>query len=302
MIDLSNTQTKAGDYRPLGVIRVQGADSASFLQGQLSADIVKLAIGATTLAGYHNVQGRAIALLRVSRIAIDELLLTLPLELVAAVVSRLGRYVLRAKTKLSDVSDEIAVLGIDGAAANESDALLAARTVFDWGTARRVALRPKQPTRELAAPSATHLARWHAADIADGLAQVYVETSEAFVAQMLNLDVLGGIAFDKGCYTGQEVIARTHYRGRVKRRLQRFASSQTKVPLVCGVSGSLTDGRTFRVVDSVALSDGRWEWLGVTSLASEAPGVPGAPGPASTTVHDDSVAARQLPLPYPLPD
>ena len=65
-------------------------------------------------------------------------------------------------------------------------------------------------------------ASWERADIAAGLPQVYTATSEAFVAQMLNLDLLGAIAFDKGCYTGQEVIARAHYRGRVKRRLQRW--------------------------------------------------------------------------------
>ncbi len=299
MIDLSNTQTATGDYRRLGVIRVQGTDSASFLQGQLSADIVKLAVGATILAGYHNVQGRVIAVLRVSRLAIDELLLTLPLELVTPVVSRLGRYVLRAKTKMSDVSDEIAVIGIDGTATNESDALMGARTVFDWGTARRVALRPKQPVSESAAPSSIHLARWHAADIADGLPQVYAETSEAFVAQMLNLDALGGIAFDKGCYTGQEVIARAHYRGRVKRRLQRFASTEARVLLAIGSSGSLTDGRGFRVVDSIQLSDGRCEWLGVAALASA---TQSSTDPEPATAPEESVATQQLPLPYPLPD
>ena len=73
-------------------------------------------------------------------------------------------------------------------------------------------------------------ASWERADIAAGLPQVYTATSEAFVAQMLNLDLLGAIAFDKGCYTGQEVIARAHYRGRVKRRLQRWHATAGTAP------------------------------------------------------------------------
>src|SRR5438876_544068 len=80
------------------------------------------------------------------------------------------------------------------------------------------------------------------------------------VAQMLNLDVLGAIAFDKGCYTGQEVIARAHYRGRVKRRLQRFAS-RGPLRLRPSDSGQLSDGRAFKVVEAVQLADGRCEFL-----------------------------------------
>ena len=76
---------------------------------------------------------------------------------------------------------------------------------------------------------------WLQLDIAAGLPQGYAATSEEFVAQMLNLDVLNGIAFDKGCYTGQEVIARAHYRGRVKRRMQRFVTRDAQRPRIPGV-------------------------------------------------------------------
>jgi folate-binding protein YgfZ len=138
---------------------------------------------------------------------------------------------------------------------------------------------------------------WRALDIADGIPQVYAATSEAFVAQMLNLDVVGGIAFDKGCYTGQEVIARAHYRGKVKRRMQRF---QTTGPsnLKPGDSGTLRDGRSFKVVDAAVLHDGRTEFLAVTTLS--AAGDEDAPGGASSAgiaVLD----AVPLALPYSLP-
>ena len=82
---------------------------------------------------------------------------------------------------------------------------------------------------------------WRLLDIADGVPQVYAATSEEFVAQMLNLDALGGISFEKGCYTGQEVIARAHYRGRVKRRMQRFLS-RGPAKLAVGESGVLRTG------------------------------------------------------------
>jgi folate-binding protein YgfZ len=155
---------------------------------------------------------------------------------------------------------------------------------------------------------------WRLLDIADGVAQVYAATSEEFVAQMLNLDALGGIAFDKGCYTGQEVIARAHYRGRVKRRMQRFVS-RGALKLAPGESGQLADGRTFKVVDAVPLANGRSEFLAVAPVvagveterpARESPAgteetTPGAVGTAAAaaTVQID---AEVLPLAYALPE
>src|SRR5579883_1673388 len=111
---------------------------------------------------------------------------------------------------------------------------------------------------------------WRQLDIIAGLPQVYGATSEEFVAQMLNLDLVGAIAFDKGCYTGQEVIARAHYRGRVKRRLQRFRS-RGPLDLKPGDAGELTDGRAFKVIEAVRLEDGRCEFLAVAPLPTPEP-------------------------------
>jgi folate-binding protein YgfZ len=161
---------------------------------------------------------------------------------------------------------------------------------------------------------------WLRLDIAAGLPQVYAATSEEFVAQMLNLDVLGGISFEKGCYTGQEVIARAHYRGRVKRRLQRFMSREP-AKLAVGETGQLADGRSFKVVEAAELTNGRCEFLAVAPLA---PGVAAAAeddarpaaavsGPArsgataaetgaSAAAANAAIDAEQLPLPYALPN
>jgi folate-binding Fe-S cluster repair protein YgfZ len=113
---------------------------------------------------------------------------------------------------------------------------------------------------------------------------------------MLNLDAIGAIAFDKGCYTGQEVIARSHYRGRVKRRLQRFRTRDSR-QLTAGDAGELSDGRTFKVVSAVALADGGWEFLAVAPLAAE-DGRATRSAPAAVT---QPLEAEQLALAYPLP-
>jgi folate-binding protein YgfZ len=161
---------------------------------------------------------------------------------------------------------------------------------------------------------------WLRLDIAAGQPQVYAAASEEFVAQMLNLDVLNAIAFDKGCYTGQEVIARAHYRGRVKRRMQRFVSREA-CDLAPGVSGQLADGRAFKVVLATQLADGRCDFLAVAPLVGAghdeaAATVPGAPvvtgaqtgGPGAAPIAAPSatgpatIAADQVSLPYSLPD
>lgn len=246
----------------LGLLRFHGPDAAAFLQGQLSNDIESLAVGATQLAGYHSPQGRVIALLRLTRVAPGEILAQLPQELVEPVAQRLRRYVLRSKLAI-DVLD---------AAAAASGA------------------------------TCTDATRSRPADIAAGLPQVYAATSEQFVAQMLNLDCIGAVSFSKGCYTGQEVIARAHYRGRVKRRMQRFvttaADASAAPPLAPGVSIQLRDGRRLDVVDAAARTDGRIEFLAVAPLEVAAAAEPAAAGVDAPPLLD----CEQLPLPYALPE
>ena len=226
----------------LGVLAFRGNDSARFLQGQLSADTEKLALGSSTLAGLHNPQGRVIALLALLRSGAEEILAVLPRDLMAPVAQRLGKYLFRAKVRISDESDALRVLGAMAGAEP------AGSISISWGD-RRLLLAPRGTER---IDPGTSVAAWERADIAAGIPQVYAATSESFVAQMLNLDLLGAIAFDKGCYTGQEVIARAHYRGRVKRRLQRFRASVPLAQLSPGTHGTMTNGRGFIVVDAAS--------------------------------------------------
>jgi tRNA-modifying protein YgfZ len=289
----------------LGVLRVHGTDSASFLQGQLSSDVRRLGADRALLAGYHNPQGRVIALLRVLQLADDELLAILPRELLATVAQRLGKFVLRSKVRLSDTSTQWTLAGLIEPAAAAAAPTGLPEAVNGLGRRAaslivRVAQRParwlvvspvSQPP-QFAEASAAHTELWERQAIAAGEPEVYASTSEAFVAQMLNLDALGAIDFDKGCYTGQEIIARAHYRGRVKRRMQRFLTTEAAVAgLEVGHSGVLADGRTFRVVRAATHADGRCEFLAVTAER-------GANPAGATTL----VSAQELELPYSLPD
>ena len=138
---------------------------------------------------------------------------------------------------------------------------------------------------------------WQALDVSDGLPEVTVATSGQFVSQMLNLDVLDGIAFDKGCYTGQEIIARAHYRGRVKRRLQRFATEEQRT-LRAGERVTLADGRRAQVVRQARFGQVGSEFLAVAAPAGSEEETAAA---GASSEAEPLLAATQLSLPYELP-
>ncbi|HYB33554.1 MAG TPA: hypothetical protein VED45_09015 [Steroidobacteraceae bacterium] len=311
----------------LGAVRVRGMDAVPFLQGQLSNDVTRLGPARSLLAGYHNPQGRVIALLRLVQLAPDDLLAILPRELAGTVAQRLARFVLRAKAQVAEDSAQWAISGVlapaaappqhaatptpapppsaGGAwpaavnAAARRDGAIAVRVAGDPARWLLIAPARSAPALSGCEPAAPEL--WQRCAIAAGEPEVYAATSEEFVAQMLNLDVLGAIAFDKGCYTGQEVIARAHYRGRVKRRMQRFLSDQP-LQLQAGDSGVLPDRRSFRVVRAAGHPDGRCEFLAVTAVAA-AEGAAGAERAAAAAAAAAApLNAQQLELPYRLPD
>lgn len=294
----------------LGVLRARGTDVVQFLQGQLSNDVSRLGAERSLLAGYHNPQGRVLALLQLVHVADGDLLMILPRELVATLMGRLSKFILRARVRFADESDAWRIT--TAAAASHSTTsppsqVLAVTTGAVTCVAQtRVVCVGEAPVRWLVISPAAAAAplppgcmpvepqSWRGLQIAAGVPQVYAATSEEFVAQMLNLDALGAIAFDKGCYTGQEVIARAHYRGRVKRRLQRFVTRGPGV-LAAGDSGTMRDGRAFRVVEAVTTLDGRCEFLAVAPLVADAVAADAVAADAST------LAAETLPLPYAVP-
>lgn len=287
----------------LGTLRFQGPDTRSFLQGQLSNDLSALHPGMLLRAGLHNPQGRTLALLALAAAGADEVLAVLPRELLTGVAATLQRYVLRAQVKISEASAEYSIYGVSAAAERSAQPTApdsALSVLSGYAQDRGLLLVPSADP----APSGERLARsdWRALDIAAGLPQIYASTSGQFVAQMLNLDCIGAISFDKGCYTGQEVIARAHYRGRVKRRMQRFLSDYP-LQLAPGDHGELADGRSFRVVEALTRSDGRCAFLAVAALDSTATELDsgGETAVAASVPAASSISAQPLPLPYALP-
>lgn len=222
---LQVSQLRLADW---GVIRALGADAASFLHGQLTQDFALLDRDHARLAGFCTAKGRLLATMVGWRGGDEEILLALPAETLAATLKRLSMFVMRAKCKLSDASAEFAVYGLLGTSA--ADAWTLARDgdavqITLPGTGRALRVQPAgapAPAGKVITPD-----DWAWAEAEAGMAWVRGATVEAFVPQMINFEVLGGVNFKKGCYPGQEIVARSQYRGTLKRRLQVFETEGT---------------------------------------------------------------------------
>lgn len=207
----------------LGVIRALGDDAASFLQSQLTQDMVQMRPGDTRLAALCNPKGRMLASFIACRRAPDEFWLVCSRDLLPATLRKLSMFVLRAKVRLSDASDELSLHGLIGEtakAATASEALannafMAPLPPAD-GAAR--ALLITAAGSPAPAGQALPAGWWDWAAVRSGVATVTKTVAEAFVPQMLNYESAGGVNFKKGCYPGQEVVARSQFRGTVKRR------------------------------------------------------------------------------------
>ena len=215
----------------LGVIAASGDDAEHFLHNQLSNDVSGLDASHARLAGYCSAKGRLLATLLIWK---DEgrVLMALPRELLTSTMKRLQMFVLRSKVRLQDVSDELALIGIAGApfalppqpwqrSALEGGTLLrvpdsASLSRALWIGPVDAAQRcwPAWSAQRPAAPSSL----WRWTEIMAGLPQVVEATREQFVPQMINFELVGGVNFRKGCYPGQEIVARSQYLGKLKRR------------------------------------------------------------------------------------
>lgn len=204
----------------LAVLTIDGPDAATFVQGQATCDTRQLQPGAAMAGALCNLQGRML----VSFYAVagaDGLLLVLPRDRLLPVLQHLKKYAVFAKVVLRDAA--LAITGGLGMPAAHPDALLL-RPAAD-GTPRFLLL-----TATGAADNATDNAAWHAAAISAGDLLVDNALAERFLPQALNYDLTGAVSFKKGCYTGQEVVARMHFKGRMKERLYQATADTGAVP------------------------------------------------------------------------
>jgi folate-binding protein YgfZ len=268
------------------VLRIGGADATTFLQGQFTNDVRLLADGRTQVSACCTNQGRVIALVRLRRSG-EAIYALLPADLLDRVTTHLRKFVLRSKVEiLQPVNLDVgAIITGNAAAATQAHRMLdeAALTMspvplagstevvtFEYAPGREVIAAPPVAWLAISGLSscregARAQAEWLAADIAAGLPQVFAATSEQFIPQMLNVDLIDGVSFTKGCYTGQEIVARTHHLGRVKRRTLRFhvpGGAAAPAPL----STLLLDGAKAADVLMTAETDDGIELLAVTSL------------------------------------
>ncbi|HTP96485.1 MAG TPA: folate-binding protein [Burkholderiales bacterium] len=225
------------DLSHLGVIGFAGADAQSFLQGQVSCDVDRVGAGASTYGSYNTPKGRMLAAFLLWRDA-DGVLMQLPAELVTAIKDRLAKYVLRARVKVRDASDESVRIGLGGAGARallenalggapggvHEVAQLAGATVLGLPGGRWEIIAPPDRASALwdtlrAQAVSVGAPCWDWLEIVCGVPAIVPATQDRFVPQMANLDLIGGVSFDKGCYPGQEIVARTRYLGQIKRRM-----------------------------------------------------------------------------------
>lgn len=232
-----------------GLIRAQGADAGSFLQGQLTQDVHQLDAHQVRLAGYCSAKGRLLASGPLWRAGPDEWLWACSADVLPATLKRLSMYVLRAKCKLSDATAALPASILFGLVGDAATAWLGSRAPgLAWqrseaaggqvvrlpevdGSARYLLVLPAD-TAEPALPALPALPEgaWDWLDASSGVARIVAPTVEQFVPQMINFEIVGGVNFQKGCYPGQEIVARSQYRGSVKRRAFVFDCDAAAAP------------------------------------------------------------------------
>ncbi|GAB5606046.1 CAF17-like 4Fe-4S cluster assembly/insertion protein YgfZ [Sideroxyarcus sp. TK5] len=302
------------DLSQFGLLRVSGEDAQSFLQNLLSNDIRETDSGRAQLSSFNNAKGRMLASMLVWKQG-DDYLLQMPRGLCEAMRKKLSMYVLRSKVKISDISDERVCIGVSGDkalatlhgvyAALPSDSMTAVQaddTILIRRDAQRVQIVTSssrageiwQTLSAVAAPAGSPC--WDWLDIRAGVPFILPQTQEAFVPQMVNFELIGGINFKKGCYPGQEVVARMHYLGKAKRRMYLARVMTDSAPLPGDKVFSAADPTQpcGEVVNAAQAAHGGFELLAVVQTESA----------DAFPVHLGALTGPRLefePLPYALP-
>ena len=273
------------------LLSVTGDDAAAFLHAQFTNDVQALGAGEAQWNGWCTPKGRLLATFLLLRRA-EGFFLMLPAEIAPAVAKRLGMFVLRSKVKIQDVSELFARLGIAGSGAG-------AIVARNWGTApapmravekdgavcvaldrsRFVAFVPPAAAPAMWDLFGAHAAKagadaWEWSSIQAGVPTIVAATQEAFVPQMANFDLIGGVSFKKGCYPGQEIVARTQYRGGLKRRmaLAHLQGAERPAPGQSVYSGAFGEQAAGTIVSAAPAPEGGFDALVVAQIESLADG------------------------------
>ena len=285
----------------LGVIRVEGDDAAKFLHGQLTQDFALLGMDQARLAAFLSAKGRMQASFIGFKRSATEVLLVCSRDLLPPTLKRLSMFVLRAKAKLTDATHDFALFGLAGEAVPGGSQ--PAWTKTDLGAASIVHLYPAdgQPRALWVAPAsepapagpALDAALWQWSEVKSGVATLTTPVVEAFVPQMLNYESVGGVNFKKGCYPGQEVVARSQFRGTLKRRAY-IAHAAAEVAVGAEVFNTTDLEQPWGTVVQVAAAPGGgFDTIVSLQISATQEG-------SLQVGADNGAALALLPLPYPL--
>lgn len=293
--------TPANHFVPLtdlGLIRASGEDATTFLHNLLTNDISHLTEGLVRNAGLCTAKGRMIASFTIWREG-DDFLLLLSADILPGILKKLSMYVLRSKVKLADITGERVLLGTFGLSVGSTEPMTTA--AYEGGTAIRldanrcVLAVPLEKAAAIQAGlgAAGTLDDWHLAEIRAGMPRIVAATQEAFVPQMVNYETaaVGGVSFQKGCYPGQEVVARTHYLGKIKRRMYHVKIDTNFPPGTDVFTPEAGEQHCGAVVLTAPAPEGGFESLLVVQSSS-------AEANAVHVGKPDGPHAQILPLPY----
>lgn len=304
------------DLSHYGLIAAYGEDAETFLQGQFTNDISHVDLAHSQLSSFCTPKGRMLANFRVFK-RDETWYLSLPYELLEATLSRLRMFVMRSKVTLEDANDGLVRFGLGGPKAAELLTAITGSipedtdTVIQYGDITIIRVAGIEPRFEIyglldgmsqlwqsldvdAAPVGANI--WELLNIEAGIPVIVAQTTEAFVPQMANMELINGVDFKKGCYTGQEIVARMHYLGKLKRRMYRINIDTNQAPAP-GDSLFAKESKggtgTGKIVSAQQQADGSYDALAVIQI-TDAENQP-------LRLHDaDGPEIKVLDLPYSL--
>lgn len=310
-LSIAMTGTIVADLSQCGVLAVTGADAETFLQGQFTNDVKQIDAAHSQLNGYCSAKGRLLATFRLWR-EDEGFVLTMPRVMLEPIVKRLRMFVLRSAVTLDDVSDRRVRLGVSGADAVARLQAFALPVpgngeVAHKGEVTIIRLPGAQPRFEVHGPIGTMMklwetlnvrcapagvAAWNLLDIQAGIPAILPETADAFVPQMVNYQRIGGVSFKKGCYPGQEVVARMQYLGKLKRQMYLARIDAVETPRPGDDLFTLDDPEQSagKIVNAAPHPDGGYQVLAVVQIAGRASGSVRLGG-----VHGPELAFAELP-------
>ena len=297
----------------LGIIRAIGEDVVKFLQGQLTQDVAQLGPTQARLAAFCNAKGRMQASFVVFKRTPEEVLLVCSRDLLAATLKRLSMFVMRAKAKLTDATDDFLLYGLTGSALDlMAVSTQPAWTKVDLDEANLILLYPgaSQPRAMWCAPvhcpvpegKPIDLETWNWLEVQSGIATISLPIFESFVPQMLNYESVGGVNFKKGCYPGQEIVARSQFRGRLKRRAYLVHTDSDAAPVLGQevFHGQDSDQPCGLVAASAAHPEGGFDAIVSIQTAAAADATAHSGEKRLRLGNPTGPALALLPLPYPL--